>query len=289
MSFEVTMLGTSAGTPTAERNLAGIAVRHNGNVLLLDCGEGTQRQMMRFGLSYMKVNAIFITHLHMDHFLGAIGLIETMALNGRTEKLVLYGPKGSRAIFNKKDFLEIVELEEAGAVADFGEFSVSAFIAEHDKNCFGYSLKEKERLRFHEEKAHAAGLKGQMFREIQEKGEIKIGKKKILLKSITYKQAGKKIIYTGDTAPSASVAKAAKGADLLIHESTFAEDKKEEAKEAHHSTAAQAAAVAKKAGAGKLLLTHISGRYRDTTPLLDEAKKIFPNTLIAVDGLKISV
>ena len=287
--FEVTMLGTSAGTPTAERNLAGIAVRRDGDVVLLDCGEGTQRQMMRFGLSYMKVKAIFITHLHLDHFLGVFGLVETMALNGRTEKLVLYGPKGSKAVFNRKEFLQIVELEEAGAVADFGEFSVSAFATEHAQGSFGYTLEEKEKLRFYEDKAHAAGIKGPLFREIQEKGELKIGKKKVLLKSITYRQPGKKLVYTGDTAPSASVTKAAKGADLLIHESTFAEDRKDEAKEAHHSTAAQAATAAKKAGAGKLLLTHISGRYRDTSPLLDEAKKIFPNTLVAVDGMKLEI
>lgn len=286
--FEVTMLGTSSGAPTAERGLSAIAVRREGDVFLLDCGEGTQRQLMRFGVSYMRVKAIFITHLHLDHFLGVFGLIETMALNERKEKLAIYGPAGSKSVFGKKDFVEIVEADEKFS-HDFGEFTVSSFATSHAAGGMGFVFEEKERRRFHEEKAKGLGIKGPMFSEIMNKGSLVIGGKKVLLKNVTYAQAGKKLAYTGDTEPCASVAKAAKGADLLIHEATFASDRKKEAKEARHSTAEDAAKAAKKAGCKKLLLTHISGRYRDTSPLLSEAKKIFPDTLVAHDGMKLEV
>ena len=286
--FEVTMLGTASATPTVERSLPAIAVRRDGDVFLLDCGEGAQRQLMKYGVSYMKVKAIFITHLHLDHFLGAFGLVETMALNGRKEKLTIYGPQGSRGVFGKKEFLEIVEIDSKFSI-DFGEFSISAFPVQHSRDSLGFVLEEKEKVRFYEDKAKAAGLRGPMFSEIMRKGEIKVGKKTIKLKDVTYSQEGKKLAYSGDTQPCPSAAKAAKGADLLIHESTFGEDRKAEAAEAKHSTAAQAAAIAKKAGVKKLLLTHISGRYRDTKPLLDEARKIFPETAMAVDGMKLAV
>jgi len=287
--FEVTVLGTASAMPTVARSLPSIAVRRDGDIFLLDCGEGTQRQMMRFGISYMKVKAIFISHLHLDHFLGVFGMFETMGLNGRKEKLKLYGPIGSKATFGRKDFLEIIEIAEGGPLADFGEFSVSAFAVQHIPNSFGFVFEEKERVRFYEDKAKAAGLKGKMFSEIAEKGNLKVEGKLVKLKDITYSQEGKKLVYTGDSAPVPSIAKAAKGADLLIHDSTFASDKKEEAKETSHSTAEDAARAAKKAGAKRLLLTHFSGRYADTSLLLSDAKKIFPNVSVAEDGTRIDV
>ncbi len=286
--FEVTMLGTASAVPTIQRSLPAIAVRRDGDVFLLDCGEGCQRQMMRFSVSYMKVKAIFITHLHLDHFLGAFGLIETMGLNGRKEKLTIYGPKGSGAVFGRKDFLEVVEIDEKFSL-DMGEFAVSSFATAHSRDSLGFVFEEKERRRFYDEKAKSLGLKGPMFTQIMQKGELSVGGKKIRLKDVTYPQPGKKLAYSGDTAPSAAVARAAKGADLLIHEATFGEDRLEEAREAKHSTASQAAQTAKKAGAKKLLLTHMSGRYLDTRPLLEEAKKKFENVLVAKDGLKLTV
>jgi len=286
--FEVTMLGTASAVPTIQRSLPAIAVRRDGDVYLLDCGEGCQRQMMRFGVSYMKVKAIFITHLHLDHFLGAFGLIETMGLNGRKEKLTIYGPKGANAVFGKKVFVDIVEIDEKFSL-DMGEFTVSSFATAHSRDSLGFVFEEKERRRFYEEKAKSLGIKGPMFTQIMQKGELTLSGKKIKLKDVTYSQPGKKLAYSGDTAPSAAVARAAKDADLLIHEATFCEDRLAEAKEAKHSTAAQAAQAAKKAGAKKLLLTHLSGRYLDTRPLLEEAKKKFENVLVAEDGMKLSV
>jgi len=286
--IEVTMLGTASAVPTLHRGLSSIALRRDGDVFLFDCGEGTQRQMMRFGVSYMKIRAIFISHLHLDHFLGAFGLIETMRLNGRKEKLSIYGPVGSRAVFGKKDFLEVMEIDEKFSI-DFGEFSISAFANAHSHSSFGFALQEKEKRRFYEQKAKSLGISGQMFTQIMQKGELAVGGKKIRLKDVTYAQQGRKITYSGDTPPCAAVAKAAKGADLLIHEATFADDRLVEAKKARHSTASQAAKMAKKAGAKKLLLTHLSGRYLDTSGLLSEAKKIFESTQVAEDGMKVQV
>lgn len=286
--FEITVLGTSSAMPTPERSLSCIAVRKDGETFLVDCGEGSQRQMMRFGVSYMKIRAIFITHLHLDHFLGVFGLLETLRLNGRKEKLTIYAPRGASGVFGRKEFLEVKEIDGKWS-EDFGGFTASAFDAKHPGNALGFAFEEKEKVRFHEEKAHSLGLKGPMFSEIQKKGKLTVAGKVVKLKDITYTQPGKKLVFSGDTAPCATLAKAAKGADLLIHESTFGSDKEEEAKETQHSTASDAAACAKKSGARRLLLTHFSGRYADTSQLLAEARKIFAGTEAAKDGLKIEI
>ena len=286
--FELTVLGTSSAMPTPERSLSCIAMRRDGDIFLFDCGEGSQRQMMRFGVSYMKVRAIFISHLHMDHFLGVFGLLETLRLNGRTEKLTIYAPRGAEGVFGRKEFLEIKEIDEKWS-ADFESFRVSAFATKHAGTSFGFSIEEKEKVRFHEEKAKGLGLKGPMFTEIQKKGKLLVAGKTIKLKDVTYAQPGKKIVYSGDSAPCATLTRAAKDSDLLIHESTFGSDKEQEAKDTSHSTAENAAACAKKAGAKKLILTHFSGRYADTSQLLAEAKKIFPATEAAKDGMKLEV
>jgi ribonuclease Z len=284
--FEITVLGTSSAMPTPERSLSCIAVRKGGETFLVDCGEGSQRQMMRFGASYMKIRAIFITHLHLDHFLGVFGLLETLRLNGRAEKLTIYAPRGAAGVFGKKEFLEVKEIGGKWH-EDFGGFTASSFAAKHPGGAMGFAFEEKEKVRFHEEKAKGMGLRGPLFTEIQRKGSLRVGGKTVKLKDVTYVQPGKKIVFSGDTAPCAALARAAKGADLLIHESTFGSDKKEEAKETQHSTAADAAACAKKAGAKRLILTHFSGRYADTSALVAEAKAIFPATEAARDGMKL--
>lgn len=275
-----------------------ISVSINGSVLLLDCGEGTQRQMMRHGVSYAKVKAIFVSHLHLDHFLGVFGLLETLRLSGRGEKVDLFGPKGSSSVFGTNAILRLHELESMpeGAppkkISEFDGHAVFAFPVKHvsGRDCFGFAVEQLSYVRFHEAKAKKAGLKGQMFTEIQKKGELKIGKKTIKLQAITYLQKGKKVVYTGDTEYCEGVVSASSNADLLIHESTFCSDKVDEAKSKNHSTAADAARAAKKAKVSQLLLTHISGRYSDAKPLLQEASAIFKGkTAVAKDGLEIEV
>lgn len=286
--FEITMLGTSSATPTPKRGLPAIALRHEGDLFLLDCGEGTQRQMMLFGVSYMKVKAIFITHLHLDHYLGVFGLIETMALNGREEKLSIYGPPGSAAIFGRKPFVETIEIDEKMRL-EFGDVVATAFPTGHCKGSFGFVFEEKAKRRFYEEKAKSLGIHGPLFKKIMEEGSLKINGRTIRLKEVTYEQKGKKVCYSGDAVASAAIAKAAAGADVLIHEATFCEDRHLEAKKSRHSTALQAAKVAKKAKAKKLVLTHISGRYLDPSKILEEARKEFEDVVVAEDGMRLKV
>ncbi len=286
--FEITMLGTSSAVPTVQRNLSSVAIRKNGDILLFDCGEGTQRQMMKYGLSYMGIRAIFISHMHLDHFLGVFGIVETMRLNNRQTELAIYVPAGSANAFTKKHFTKIIEYKP-GLVAEFEGFSISAFKTSHSINSFGFVLQEKDRRRFYEKKAKSLGVRGPLFSKLSKQGKIKIGKKTIKLEDVTYLQKGKKIVYTGDTAPCLDVKKAAKQADLLIHEATFCEDKKEDAAQAKHSTAFRAAKTAASAKAKLLLLTHISGRYRDEKQILTEAKKAFKNAKVAYDGMKLGV
>lgn len=297
--MSVTVHGCSASAPTPERGMPAISVQIGGDVLLLDCGEGTQRQMMRHGVSYAKVYAILISHLHLDHFLGVFGLAETLRLSGRDEPLNVFGPRGSKGTFGISKILTVREFEAEKDSPTIPLFdlpshthSVSAFPVSHGQRvgAFGYIIRQKPYLRFHEEKAKKAGLKGAMFTEIQEKGELKIGKKTLKLSDLTYEQPGKKIVYTGDTVFCKSVIEAAHGADLLIHDCTFAHDLSEEAKEKFHSTAKEAGIAAHKAKAKRLLLTHISSRYADPSALVEEAKKEFSGEVIAAkDGLKIEI
>jgi ribonuclease Z len=292
--MEIIVLGSSASSPTPSRNLPSIAVRIEGDVLLFDCGEGTQRQMMKMGVSYSKVCAIFISHLHLDHYLGVFGLMETLRLNGRTEPVHIFGPPGTARIFSRSSLLKIWEIEPHLATPKSPIFSIHnhdiyAFRVEHgsEMQSFGFCVQEKERLRFYEKKAHAAGIKGPMFKQIQKEGKLKVGSRIIKLEDITYTQPGKKLVYSGDTVYCKALVKAALNADLLIHDSTFSEDERELAKERSHSTASDAAKAAKEANVKELLLFHISGRFHETGKLLQEAKKIFPNTSVAEDGMKI--
>lgn len=294
--LSVTFHGTAASSPTPSRGLPAISVQADGDVLLLDCGEGTQRQMMLHGVSYAKVKAIFISHLHLDHFLGVFGLLETLRLSGRAEPVELFGPRGSNAVFGSKGMLKIHEISPPASapaiIYEFGGYRVLAFPVSHGPrvDAFGYIVEQKPYVRFHEDKAKKAGLKDAMFTEIQKTGELKIGKKIVRMQDITYIQKGKKIIYAGDTMQCGAIADAAAGADLLIHESTFCLDKKDEAKEKYHSTASDAAKIAKKAKVSHLALTHISGRYSDDAPLLEEASKIFKGKIsVAKDGMKIEI
>ncbi|MFA5076851.1 MAG: ribonuclease Z [Candidatus Micrarchaeia archaeon] len=287
--LRLTFLGTSASIPTVERSLPAISLRGKEHYLW-DCGEGAQRQMMRYRVGFGSIKAIFISHLHLDHFLGIYGLIETLRLSSSSvQQLKIFAPKRfEELLINKWDFLEVQEIKPGLLLKD-SEASISAFRVVHSKESFGFIYAEHEKIKFHEAKAHGLGLRGAMFKEIQEKGHVKIGGKKILLEDVSWKKPGLKVVYSGDCVSCKSTINAAKGADLLIHEATFGSGFEKEAIERNHSTAKQAAQLAKEAGAKKLILTHLSGRYKDAKSLLDEAQKIFPNTSIAEDGLNIEL
>ena len=291
--FSITFLGTAGSIPTPERNTPAIAIKYEGNLFLLDCGEGTQRQMMKYKVGYGSLNAIFLTHLHLDHFLGIYGLIETLNLTSPNPKPVaIYAPKQiDQLLINHYSFVKLNETRKGELFKGKG-FAISAFPVKHCKDSYGFVFEEDEKIKFDEEKAKALGLRGRMFSEIQSKGSLIVNKKKVKLEDITWTKPGRKVVYSGDSAPSSETVKAAKDAEILIHEATFSEEKTDEAKERLHSTALQAAEIAKKANVKKLILTHISSRYssqEELKKLLSEAITLFPNCEIAYDGQTITL
>jgi len=289
--LEVTFIGTSGSIPTTERGMPALAIKYESSLLLFDCGEGSQRQMMRFKTGFGSIDAIFISHPHLDHYLGIFGLLETLRLSSTSpKKLHLFLPPGMDEEFAVR--YPFASVKKIGKGMDYQEkgFSVSAFPVKHCRGAFGFVFQEEPRLKFHEEKAKSLGLKGRMFKEIQKKGALEVNGKKIKLEDITWAKPGRKIVYSGDCMYSESVIEAAKGADLLIHEGTFDSSRKAEAAERSHSTVEDAAKVAKEAGVKKLVITHISPRYSDETDaLLQAARKIFPDSIIAEDGMKIQL
>ena len=295
--IRLTFLGTSGSAPSKGRGLPSFAVWYDGGVYLFDCGEGTQRQMLKFGVNASSLRAIFITHVHGDHTIGIAGLLRTLALNRRTAPLEIFVPTGSeKAIAALASFdgahmgYEIViRGVHRGIVFDGGAFAVEAFGLEHSVPAYGYAFVEKDRVHFIKEKAARLGIKGTMFRELSAKGSIRIGRGTVRLGDVTTTEKGVRIVYASDTRPAQTTMKIAKGADLLIHEATYANELARLAEERMHSTASEAAAVARKAGVKMLMLTHISTRYKTGRVLQAEARKVFKNTEVAKDGLTITL
>jgi ribonuclease Z len=287
--MKITFLGTSGAVPTVERGMPAVAV-HAKELFLFDCGEGTQRQMMKHKVGYGSIKAIFISHLHLDHFLGLYGLLETLKLNSPSpKKLQVFAPRRLESLMiNRYAFVDVVPIKP-GLLYENDEYEIEAFEVEHGCEAFGFTVKQKDRRKFDEKKSHGLGLKGRMFREIQEKGKLIVGGKTIKLEEVSAVYPGLKLVISGDTAPCKAVEKAAKDCDLLIHEATFTEEKKAEAELRYHSFAAAAAKLAKKAGAKRLALTHISPRFSDTSVLEKEAKAIFPQVFAANDGMVVEV
>jgi ribonuclease Z len=302
MSLSVRLLGTSASRPTVERNVASLAIHREGETLMFDCGEGTQRQMMRWGVSFALAD-IFFTHLHADHILGVIGLIRTMALQGRTETMTLWGPRGSTRVLKRAEGLgferstfpvEIVELEPGTPVKRKG-YDIIPFAVDHRGSpSIGYALVEETRKgRFDPEQAIALGIpEGPMWGQIHRGIAVTLADGRVVEPSVLVGPArpGRRVVITGDTRPCASTVEHSRGADLLIHEATFGDEEAERAVETGHSTAREAAGVARDAGARKLLITHFSARYsRDASSLDREAKEVFPATIVGRDGMEIEV
>ena len=292
-TMEIIILGSAGSTPTKERALPSVALKYDGDVYLFDCGEGTQRQMMINDVKYGKVKTIFISHLHVDHILGIYGLLETYRLNDRTSILTIIGPDIS-SLFNprtvkKYPFLNLIDIKQNRKVYETDSFIVSAFRTYHNIISYGFLLEEKERVKFKQPLCKKLGIKGIMYKEIERKGQIKINNKIIKLSDVTYKVSGRKFAYLGDTIPHKKIIEKIKDVDLLIADSTFSKEHADIAKERMHSTAEQAAWMAKQAQVKELILTHISQRYKDPSVLVNEAKKIFNNTLCAWDGLRIKI
>ena len=299
--LSVTFLGTSAATPTIDRNVAGLAVQREGETLLFDCGEGNQRQMMRFGVGF-SFREIFFTHYHADHLLGVTGLLRTMGLQDRSAPVILYGPKGAQRVLGaaislgierNKFPIDIVEIKPGDRLAR-DDYEIVVFETEHRADTVGYALVEHTRLgRFNPDRARELGIpEGPFWGQLHKGKTITLPDGRIIgpAELVGSPRAGRRVVYTGDTRPHLSVIEASRGADLLVHEATFGGDEMERAQETGHSTAAEAARVALEAGARRLVLTHISSRYsRDAAELLAEARSVFPETVIARDGLTVDV
>jgi ribonuclease Z len=299
--LSVTFLGTAASIPTIDRNVAALAVQREGETLLFDCGEGTQRQMMRYGVGF-SFREIFFTHYHADHMLGVTGLLRTLGLQDRSQPITLFGPRGGQRILGaaislgierNKFPVDILEIRPGDRLAR-DQYDIVAFETEHRADTLGFALVEHPRLgRFNPQRARELGIpEGPLWGRLH-KGEtvtLEDGRTFSPADLVGAPRSGRSLVYTGDTRPSLAVIQAAKEADLLIHEATFGGDELARAKETGHSTAAEAARVAFEAGARRLALTHISSRYnRDASELLAEAKAVFPETVIARDGMTIEV
>jgi ribonuclease Z len=298
--IRVTFLGTAASRPTVGRNVSAVMIQRDGDSLLFDCGEGTQRQMMRFGTGF-AVHDIFVTHLHADHYLGVIGLLRTMGLQGREEPLRLWSPHGAAGILHDAVNLglervpfevDIIELQPGEKVERDG-YDIVAYHTQHGRNSLGYAVVEHERLgRFNPDLARERGVpEGPLFGKLHRGEDVEVDGRVITAAELVGPtRPGRRVVYTGDTRPCRETEEIARNADLLIHDATFGHDELARAKETQHATAREAAELALRAGAARLALTHISARYADDPRGLEkEAREVFRGAVVAWDGLTIEI
>ena len=293
MDLDLVFLGTSGSVPTARRGLAGTLLRRGGERILVDCGEGTQRQLLRSSVGLIELPEIFLTHYHADHYLGLPGMLKTFALRGRVTPLTVYGPPGLpdlfgalQRIFGKLTYkLELVEVRD-GDVVDRGDYRIVVFRVAHGVTANGYAFVEVPRPgRFDVGAAASLGVpEGPLYGRLQAGEPVDVpGVGEIRPEQVLGPpRPGRNVVISGDTAPAATVLEVATGADLLVHEATFAEEERERADETAHSTSAGAARLAKAAEVRMLALTHLSNRYFGPE-IAREAREIFPETVVPRD------
>lgn len=300
--LRLTFLGTSAAMPTLHRNVSGLAVKADSDLLLFDCGEGSQRQMIRFGTGF-AVDAVFFTHFHADHYLGIIGFLRTLGMGGREQPLTLYGPPSARRVLDAAIHLGVERLAFPVDVQELrdGEFvrrkgyQVRAMKVDHRVNALGYVIEEDTRPgRFDAEAARRLGVPhGPDFGKLQKGHAVTLADGTVVQPEqvLGVARAGRRVVISGDTRPCPSVVAASKEADLLVHEATFSDDEQARALETRHSTAREAGRVAKEAQARRLVLTHLSSRHDvDPRPLVEQAKQEYGGQVdVAYDGFSVEV
>jgi len=298
----VVFLGTAGSVPTPKRALPAIAIQRKDELILFDCGEGVQRQMIQAKVGFHRKTKVFITHMHGDHVLGLPGLFQTMALLDRKRKLEVYGPVGIRAFveamretvqFALTFPIEITEIENAGAVCSEKEYEVHAVPVDHVVPSLTYALTEKPRPgKFNPKWAKSLGIpEGPLWSRLQHGSRVKLPDGRVVKPQevVGTPRPGRKIVYSGDTRPTRELVRLAENADLLIHDATFDDQLKDRAVEDGHSTPSQAAETAKEANVKRLILTHISARYEKTSLLRRQARKVFPRTEVAEDFLRVDI
>jgi ribonuclease Z len=298
--MQIVFLGTSGSWPTPKRNVSAVAVKRGPEIVLFDCGEGTQRQFMQSHLSFMQVSRVFLSHFHGDHFLGLPGMIQSMSMNGREAPLDVYGPRGVEQLVGDLLFLghftpgfavRAKELPPGGQI-DCGEYVVKGFEAVHTVPALTFVLEEKPRPgKFSTARAEALGVPaGPLYSRLQEGESVRVGDRTIRSEDVLGPpRRGRKIVYTGDTMPHEDLVEVAHHADVLIHDATSDAALEEKANRYGHSSSRQAAAVAKEAEVGLLVLTHLSPRYEDPTTVLEDARKVFGNVRVAEDFMEVDV
>lgn len=287
--------------PTKERGLTSIALRRKGELLLFDCGEGTQRQMTHTKISPMNVDAIFISHFHGDHFLGLPGLVQTMSLMDREKELEIYGPSGAEEkipsllqipTYTLKFEIKVQGLNPGEEISREG-YRISTAKTDHSVEGIAYSLIEDERPgKFYPEKAKELGIEpGPAYSRLQEGESVELPDGRIIEPDqvMGSPRPGRKIVYADDTRPSQEIVELAKNSDVLIHEGTFSAELEEGAREGGHSTVQDAAEIAEKAEVERLILFHASPRYSDVSELERQAKETFPDAIFAHDLMEIEV
>jgi ribonuclease Z len=293
VDLDLVFLGTSGSMPTAQRAPTAILLRRGGERLLFDCAEGTQRQLLRSNVGLIELREVFLTHYHADHYLGLPGMLKTFALRGRETPITIYGPPGLsdlftalRRIFGKLTYpYELVELPP-GEVLERGDYRLATFAVNHGVSAMGYALVEQPRPgRFDVEAADALGVPAGPERGALQRGEtVTLPDGRVIASESVLGEIrpGRKLVVSADTAYARSVIDAARGADVLVHEATFAEEERDRAHETLHSTAAEAAEVAREAEVGLLALTHLSNRYFGGE-IEREARAIFADTVVPRD------
>ena len=298
--MKLVYLGTSAAAPTPERSLTCICLVRENEVLMFDAGEGAQVAYLKAGLPWNKKMKIFVTHLHGDHCLGILGLLQTMSMQKRTESLEIYGPAGIEEFITANikvlnfglPFPVFITIVEQGDVVNEKKYRISCCEAQHGIPAFSYCFEENERSGvFYPEKAKELGIpEGEMWQELQNGNSVEVDGVKIDSSQVTGdKRPGKKIGISGDTRPTEKLQNFFTNSDYLSFDCTFSFDLRDRAIETNHGTAKEAAELAKNANVKNLILTHFSARYSDESVLLDEAKQIHESVIAAKDLLEIEI
>jgi ribonuclease Z len=298
----ITFLGTVSGIPSLNRNHPAIVLEHFTDVrkvFLFDCGEGTQKQLMKSDVSFMAIDKIFISHWHADHFAGLIPMIQTMNLEKRKDSLTIFAPEAERFVSNILDLgyfglrfpIKAVNVPFEGSEItkiDEGEdYEVTSIPVLHSVPTVAFCFKEKDKWNLHEDKLEEMGIKrGPWLKKLKKDGKIDYKDNEIKIEDVGYLKEGLKVVYSGDTAPCDNIIKISKDADLLIHDGTFLE---EDVGSKAHADVKEAARLAKKAGVKRLVLTHISRRYTDPKELEDQAREVLPDAVVARDMMKIKL